>query len=60
MITLESGKKYEPKDDDPVHCPEHGVTVRWGDLTAIQQLAVAEGIDVDGRCILLPQEPSHD
>lgn len=61
MLTLQGGKKYQPKDDDPVVCEEHGVTVRWGDLDAIQQLAVAEGLDVDGRCILLPKEDtSHD
>lgn len=58
-ITLEGGKKYEPKPDDPVHCAEHGVTVRWGDLDPIQQLAVAEGLDIDGRCILLPKEASR-
>lgn len=54
MITLEGGKEYEPKPDDPVYCEEHGVTVLWGDLSSIQKAAVAEGLDVDGRCILLP------
>lgn len=59
-VTLEGGKTYEPKPDDPVHCDLHDVTVRWRDLTPIQQLAVEEGLDVEGdRCILLP-EPSHD
>lgn len=55
-VKLENGETYEPKPDDPVCCEEHGVTVKWGDLNAIQQLAVAEGLDVDGRCILLPDE----
>ena len=53
-VTLENGRKIEPKDDAEVKCDLHGVTVRWGDLSAIQQLAVAEGLDVDGPCILLP------
>lgn len=54
-LTLEDGKLYVLKDDDPVHCPIHNVTVRWGDLDGIQQLAVADNIDIDGdACILLP------
>ena len=53
-VTLESGQKIEPKHDAEVKCDLHGVTVRWGDLSAIQQLAVAEGLDVEGPCILLP------
>ena len=59
MIRLQNGKDYEPKDDDPVHCDLHNVTVRWGDLTPIQQLAVEEGIDIDTECILLPEKKSH-
>lgn len=56
MVTLEGGKKYEPKPNDPVHCELHNVTVRWADLSPIQQLAVEDGLDVDGdRCILLPE-----
>ena len=53
-VTLETGQKIAPKDDAEVKCDLHDVTVRWGDLSAIQQLAVAEGLDVDGPCILLP------
>jgi hypothetical protein len=52
-LRMEDGKMYAPKDDDPVHCPDHNVTVRWGDLDGIQQLAVADGIDIAGDdCIL--------
>lgn len=52
-VKLESGKKYEPKDDDPVHCELHDVTVKWKDLDGIQQLAVADGLDIAGPvCIL--------
>ena len=54
-VTLEGGKSYEPKNSDPVVCEEHGVKVLWGDLSPIQQLAVSEGIDVEGGCILLPK-----
>ena len=54
MVTLETGETLEPADNAPVYCELHGVTVAWGDLTPIQQLAVAEGIDIEGGiCILL-------
>lgn len=54
MITLENGDKITPKDTDPVHCDTHDLTVHWGDLDAIQQLAVEEGLDTveDLPCIL--------
>ncbi len=54
MLRCEDGKKMSPKASDPVHCADHNVTVRWGDLSPIQQIAVAAGLDVDGQCILLP------
>ncbi len=55
-VRLEGIKKpVTPKDDAPVHCEDHNVTVRWGDLDPIQQLAVASGIDIEGDCILLPK-----
>lgn len=57
-VTLEGGKKYEPKDDDPVHCEDHNVTVRWGDLGAIQRLAVEAGLDTTDHCILTIIKPS--
>ncbi len=37
-IKLEDGTRYKPKADDSVVCEDHNVTVRWGDLDAIQQL----------------------
>ncbi len=57
-IKLEDGTRYKPKADDSVVCEDHNVTVRWGDLDAIQQLAVSEGIDTvkDSRCILLRRD----
>lgn len=56
-LKLANGKSYTPKGDDPVHCEQHNVTVRWKDLDPIQQLAVREGIDVEeGACILLSED----
>ncbi len=55
MLRFDGGKKLSPKATDPVHCADHNVTVQWGDLSLIQQIAVAAGLDVDGECILLPQ-----
>ena len=55
-IKLEGEKKrYTPKDSDPIHCPSHNVTVTWGELDPIQQLAVSEGLDTldDLPCIML-------
>ena len=52
-LKMEDGTRYTPKDDDPVVCDDHKITVRWGDLTPIQQLAVSEGLDIAGdQCIL--------
>ena len=52
-LKLEDGSRYVPKARHPVHCSIHDVTVRWGDLDGIQQLAVADGIDLEGDvCIL--------
>jgi hypothetical protein len=52
-LTLENGDLYYPDEDSVIHCPDHDVSVRWGDLDGIQRLAVAEGIDIDGEvCIL--------
>jgi hypothetical protein len=60
-LKLENGKHYTPKASDPVVCEDHNVTVRWGDLSPIQKLAVSEGIDVvGGRCILLPECSAPD
>ena len=59
-VTLEGGKKYQPKPDDPVTCEDHGVTVLWKDLDAIQKLAVSESIDTDSRCILLPRSKDRN
>jgi len=55
-VKLEGGKDYHPKDTDPVHCELHNLTVSWGDLDAIQQLAVEEGLDTIETlpCLLLP------
>ncbi len=40
-------------DDTEVVCHEHGVTRRWGDLSAIAQLAVLAGLDAVGdRCLM--------
>lgn len=54
-LKLENGKSYTPKDSDPIRCELHDVTVKWGDLTPIQQLAVEANLDIDGPCILLPE-----
>ncbi len=52
-VKLEGGKSYQPKPDDPVVCEDHGVTVKWKDLGPVQKLAVASGLDIQGRvCIL--------
>lgn len=49
-------RRYNPKDSDEVRCDEHGVVTTWGDLDALQRLAVEEGIDTfgDQTCILAP------
>jgi hypothetical protein len=52
-VKLEGGRSYQPKADDPVICEDHHVTVKWGDLSLIQKLAVKDGIDMKDRCILL-------
>jgi len=59
-IKLADGGTYTPKDSDPVTCDIHGVSVKWGELCPMQQLAVSEGLDVDGPdCILLPKGNPH-
>lgn len=40
-------------DDTEVECLEHGVAVRFGDLSSIGQLAVLAGLDSTDRCLLL-------
>jgi hypothetical protein len=53
-LTLEDGTLFRPNENTTVQCEHHGVIVKWGDLTPIQQLAFAEGIDTIDECILLP------
>lgn len=56
-VKLEGGRSYSPKDGDEVRCEEHGVVTTWGALTAIQQLAVEDGLDTtsDLPCLLSPE-----
>lgn len=60
-LKLEGSRKiYKPKDTDEVRCDAHGIVTTWGDLNAIQQLAVAEGLDTtdDLPCLLAPATPA--
>lgn len=56
ILKFESGESFEPTDDTPITCKTHGITVKWGDLDGIQQLAVEDGIDTldDMPCLLDP------
>jgi hypothetical protein len=57
-VRLEGRRKlYAPKDTDEVRCEAHGVVTTWGQLSAIQRLALEEGIDTadDLPCILDPK-----
>lgn len=38
-------KMYSPKNSDEVKCETHGTITTWGELDAIQQLALTEGLD---------------
>ncbi len=38
-------KPYEPKDTDVVECHEHGYKTTWGELDALQRLALEDGLD---------------
>lgn len=46
---------FEPQDSDVIVCEVHGVTTTWGQLDAIQRLAVEEGIDTEPglTCLLV-------
>lgn len=57
-VKLEGRRRaYNPKDSDEVRCEEHGVVTTWGELSAIQQLAVESGLDTtsDLPCLLQPE-----
>ena len=45
------------KDADEISCDTHGIVTTWEELSAIQQLAVQEGIDAsdDLPCLLEPE-----
>lgn len=51
-------KRYNPKDTDEVKCEVHGTVTTWGKLSAMQRLAVEEGLDsnADRRCLLADGE----
>lgn len=45
-------KRYEPKDNDSVHCDLHDFTTTWGELDEIGRLCVEEGLDAYDHCLL--------
>lgn len=51
-IKLENGESVIPTDDTVIRCEDHNISVRWGDLSVFQQLAVKEGLDLTDQCIL--------
>lgn len=60
-IKMADGNHYKPKDTDEVRCDAHDFVTTWGALDAIQQLAVAEGLDTTPElpCIMAPREPEE-
>jgi hypothetical protein len=56
-LKMEDGSRYAPKDSDEVRCDAHNLVTTWGALDAIQQLAIAEGLDTtdDLPCICAPR-----
>lgn len=56
-LKLEDGGRYRPKNTDEVRCEAHGVVTTYGALSAIQRLALEEGLDtVEGLpCLLAPE-----
>jgi hypothetical protein len=52
-VTLGNGKKYRPKPDDEVRCEQHGTVTTYGKLSWIGRLALEEGLDSAGECLLL-------
>ncbi len=53
-LKLEGGGQFVPKAESEIRCDVHGIVTTWGELDAIQQLAVEEGIDTaeDLECLL--------
>lgn len=49
-LKLVNGESITPKKDSIVTCGIHNTTVKWGDLDAIQQEAVACGICTTEDC----------
>ena len=54
-LTLEDGSVMYPTDDMEVKCQTHGIVTTYGNLDAIQRLALSEGIDTteDLPCIFV-------
>jgi len=49
--------RNQPKPTDRVFCHIHGITTTWGELDAVQRLALSEGLDTTSNfpCLLKPR-----
>jgi hypothetical protein len=56
VLCFEDGTTMVPTDETVIECHHHGVTAKWGNLSAIQRLAVSEGWDTDQQCILVSEK----
>ena len=54
-LRAEDGGKIRVYDDTSCTCEIHNVTVLWGEMSPIAQLATEEGLDVDAdlECLML-------